>query len=162
MSRTTDGRRDRGQGLAEFALILPVLLVLILGIFDIGRLVIAYTAITNAAREGARLAVVNQDVPSIEDRVRNQTIIADPTITVEFRETGPNPDAADNAECDPLEAGCIALVHVETTLDVITPVIGNLVGPLDLTAEAQMPVDFVCPTERIPQWDEPDECPKQP
>ena len=44
----------------EFALILPILLVLVLALFDAGRAVINYTALTNAARVGARVAIVNQ------------------------------------------------------------------------------------------------------
>ena len=59
------GRRSgrdssRGQGLAEFALIFPVMMLLLVAMFDAGRLVFAYNDITNAARVGARVAIVNQ------------------------------------------------------------------------------------------------------
>jgi hypothetical protein len=138
--------RTRGQTLAEFALVLPVLLLIAIGLLDVGRIVFSYTAMTNAAREGARLASVNQTPADIELRVRNQTPIVNPTTTVEFHRTEPNPDALDNADCSPLNAGCIAVVIVEADIDVITPLIGNLVGPFNLTAEAQMPIDFVCPS----------------
>ena len=156
-------RRSRGQGLAEFALALPIFVLLLLGLFDVGRLVFAYTTITNSAREGARLASVNQALASVEKRVEEQTAVADPTTTVEFHETTPNEDAADNPTCFPLKQGCIALVRVETTLSVITPVIGALIGPLDLTAELQVPIAFVCPSS-IAGFTDPDglDCPKQP
>jgi len=51
-------RRNRpaGQALVEFALIIPVLLFIIIGIIDLGRAFHAYIAITNASREGARYA----------------------------------------------------------------------------------------------------------
>jgi Flp pilus assembly protein TadG len=49
---------EQGAELIEFALILPLLLVIIAGIWDFGRAYRTYQAITNAAREGARLAVV--------------------------------------------------------------------------------------------------------
>lgn len=140
-------RRVRGQTLAEFALVLPVLLLIAIGLLDVGRIVFSYTAMTNAAREGARLASVNQTAADIERRVQDQTPIVNPTTTVEFHRTGPNPDALDNADCTPPYAvGCIAVVIVEADIDVITPLIGNLVGPFNLTAEAQMPIDFVCPS----------------
>ena len=42
--------------------------MLLLAIFDLGRAVFAYNDITNAAREGARLAIVNQTVASIQNR----------------------------------------------------------------------------------------------
>ena len=53
-------RRSRGQSsqaLIEFALISPVLLLLLFGIIDIGRAVFYYDTVNHAAREGARLAV---------------------------------------------------------------------------------------------------------
>jgi Flp pilus assembly protein TadG len=45
--------RTRGQGLVEFALILPVFLVLLSAAIDLGRLAYARIAVENAAREGA-------------------------------------------------------------------------------------------------------------
>jgi hypothetical protein len=49
--------RQRSQALIEFALISPVLLLLLFGIVDIGRAVFYYDTINHAAREGARAAV---------------------------------------------------------------------------------------------------------
>jgi Flp pilus assembly protein TadG len=43
----------RGQSLVEFVLVLPLLLVLILGAMDIGRMITTKIVLTNAAREGA-------------------------------------------------------------------------------------------------------------
>ena len=48
---------QRSQALIEFALISPVLLLLIFGIIDIGRAVFYYDTINHAAREGARTAI---------------------------------------------------------------------------------------------------------
>lgn len=47
-----------GQTLVEFALILPIMLVVIIGVFDGGRAVFTNTTLSQAAREGARLAAV--------------------------------------------------------------------------------------------------------
>jgi Flp pilus assembly protein TadG len=47
----------RGQELLEFALVLPVLLTLLMGIFWLGRAVSVYEALGTAAREGARVAL---------------------------------------------------------------------------------------------------------
>ena len=54
---------ERGQDLAEFAIILPVLLLLILGILEFGILVFDYNTISNAAREGARYGIVHPSTP---------------------------------------------------------------------------------------------------
>ena len=50
--------RQRGQTLVEFALIIPIFLLLTVGFLDLGRAVYYYSAIHNAAREGARYGVV--------------------------------------------------------------------------------------------------------
>jgi hypothetical protein len=49
----------RGQALAEFALVIPIFLVIFLAIFDLGRVVWANNALSNAAREAARFAIVH-------------------------------------------------------------------------------------------------------
>jgi Flp pilus assembly protein TadG len=58
--RATD---NAGQAIVELALILPILLMLLIGIFEFGRAWNTKQVITDAAREGARLAVVqNPDI----------------------------------------------------------------------------------------------------
>ncbi len=47
-------RKRRGQGLVEFALALPVFLLLVLGVIEFGRLLAVVSSVTTAAREGAR------------------------------------------------------------------------------------------------------------
>lgn len=50
------GKSHRGQGLVEFALVLPVLLLFIVGIMEFGRILFLYTEGSNAAREALRAA----------------------------------------------------------------------------------------------------------
>ena len=53
-------RRDtRGQALVEFALVLPVLVLLLTGFFDLGRVVMAHDSLSYSAREAARYAIVH-------------------------------------------------------------------------------------------------------
>jgi hypothetical protein len=55
---------EDGQDIIEFAIILPLLLLLLLGIIQAGILVWNYNTVANAAREGARYAIVHpMDVP---------------------------------------------------------------------------------------------------
>lgn len=49
-------RLEQGQGLVEFALIIPIFMVVLFGLFDAGRMVYTNSALSQAAREGARLA----------------------------------------------------------------------------------------------------------
>jgi Flp pilus assembly protein TadG len=51
-------RSDEGAQLVEFALVLPLLLLVVLGIAEFGFIFQRYEVITNAAREGARMAVL--------------------------------------------------------------------------------------------------------
>jgi Flp pilus assembly protein TadG len=51
-------RNNRGQAMLEFALVLPILLLLVFGIIDFGIIFFDNLVITQAAREGARVGVV--------------------------------------------------------------------------------------------------------
>jgi len=54
--------KRRGQGIVEFALVLPVFLLLILGIMEFGRLLFIFASVTAASREGARYATATGDL----------------------------------------------------------------------------------------------------
>ena len=60
MATLTNTRRggENGQAIIELALTLPLLLVIVLGIFDFGFMFQRYEVVTNAAREGARVGVL--------------------------------------------------------------------------------------------------------
>lgn len=47
-----------GQSLVEFALIFPILILIVLFIFDLGRVVYYYSVLSNLSREGARYGIV--------------------------------------------------------------------------------------------------------
>lgn len=51
-------RDDRGAAAVEFALVLPLLLLVVFGIFDAGRMLNMQIALTQAAREGVRVAAL--------------------------------------------------------------------------------------------------------
>ncbi len=53
--------KERGQSMLEFALTLPVLLIVLAGLLDLGRLYFAYVAVTDAAGEGASYAAIHPD-----------------------------------------------------------------------------------------------------
>ena len=57
--KTDRRRRFRGQGLVEFALVLPIFAILLFGIIDFGRYVYTANAINNGTREGARSGSVS-------------------------------------------------------------------------------------------------------
>lgn len=75
--RGRSGRRDRGQAMLEFALVLLLLLLILLGTIDFARLFFTWSSMANAAREGARFGTVHpkwwtaaDNTPNIESRTR--------------------------------------------------------------------------------------------
>ncbi len=54
-------RGSRGQSVVEFALVLPIFLMLTVGVIDLGRGVYYYNTLANVAREGARFGIVLSD-----------------------------------------------------------------------------------------------------
>jgi Flp pilus assembly pilin Flp len=76
------GARDQeGASLVEFALVAPVLLLVLVGILDLGRAVNAYVTVSNAAREGSHYAILHPTAaPSaIASAVRARVVPLDET-----------------------------------------------------------------------------------
>lgn len=67
------GAGERGAAMVEFALILPILLVLIFGIIDFGFLFNAQVSLTQATREGVRLGAIGEapSVAAMETRMQD-------------------------------------------------------------------------------------------
>jgi Flp pilus assembly protein TadG len=124
---------ERGQSLVETALVLPILLLILMGIFDFGRAVFAYNAVSNAAREAARVAIVNQNVTAVAEEGKRAAIgLPADAIDVTFTLPG----------CpSPVAVGCTAQVTVEHEWSAITPIIGSVVGPIQLSSTTEMRVE---------------------
>lgn len=60
---------EAGQALVEFTMILPIFLVLMFGLVDFGRAFYTWLLVTNAAREGARVAAVQADTSAVDARI---------------------------------------------------------------------------------------------
>jgi Flp pilus assembly protein TadG len=115
-------RQSAGTVLIEFALTLPLLLLLILGIFDFGFAFQRYLVVTNAAREGARMAVLPGYDPTtdVPDRVRQYLTTSDvpgtPSITVTPTKITPSVGPA------------FSVYTVTVTLPYAFPFVGSLGG----------------------------------
>lgn len=62
-------RNQKGQALVEFAIILPVILLMVMGIVQFGMMLNSYLSITNAAREGARVGIIGSTNTEIRDAI---------------------------------------------------------------------------------------------
>ena len=125
-------RRSAGQSLVETALVLPVILLLLLGIVEFGRVFSAYLVITNASREGARCAAVNRTDTNVVDVVRGSLIslnLSSSTIRIQ-------------PEGSLRESGKQVSVEVDYTMNFITPLMSGIVrGPVTLKSVTVMRVE---------------------
>jgi Flp pilus assembly protein TadG len=72
MTTTNTRRKQRGAALVEAAITVPIILLISVGIFEFGRAYQTWQVLTNAAREGARLAIINGSTDdAVVTRVRN-------------------------------------------------------------------------------------------
>jgi Flp pilus assembly protein TadG len=136
-------RSERGTAIIETAMTLPLLLMVSVGIFEFGRGFQTWQVLTNAAREGARVAVLpNVVAGAAEARVRqymasgqlpnaaNATVTLNPTATVSY--------GAGTASAS------VVTVDYPFEFMVLQPVARMLVsgstlgGPLTIRASAQM------------------------
>ncbi len=62
--------RPRGQALVEAALVMPILLLLLVGIMEFGRAWNVHQVVTDAARQGARMAAILDDSGVGQDSVK--------------------------------------------------------------------------------------------
>jgi Flp pilus assembly protein TadG len=122
-------RKERGQGLVEFAIILPILLIILSGVLDLGRLWYAYVAVTDAAAEGATYAaMLPEDVSGVYQRAQEASgglVNIDPNgVSVEYPPT--------------VASGAPVTVTVIYTFTLATPFLHAIVpdGRLPLVARA--------------------------
>jgi Flp pilus assembly protein TadG len=144
------GSGRRGQSLVEFGLILPIFLLIVFGIIDFGRAVFAYSTLNNAAREAARVAVVDQVASHITDEAIKQAYALDVVagdVSLDWR-TAFNLDTPNS--CSGFVGAsqvvtCTLIVTVNNEWTAATPIIGSIIGPIDLVGESKMIVEFACP-----------------
>lgn len=121
----------KGQAMVEFALILPVILLLVLGVVEFGRFYNAWLMVTHASREGARTASLGGTGTEIESAVTAVMASYDAsrlTVTV-------NPSSGRTR-------GDRVTVTVTYAIDPLTPMIGAITGgTLQLESDTVMRVE---------------------
>jgi len=142
--RVARERVRRGQGLVEFALILPVLLLVLVGIFEFARILFIYVNVSNAAREGARYGVVH---PTDLGGIRNQavgylTLVGDDVVPAVSYDHGPGTSGFTDVSA--LAAGDRVGVRMEYTIDAMTPILQPFMSDgLDFTTESWRTIEYV-------------------
>lgn len=116
-------RKEDGQAMVEFALILPIFLLILCGIIDFGWLFYNQLSLNNACREGARYAVVNTaedaNTQAIINHIENSTttVFANDGVDIEIIYTAPNDPTSGDIK-----------VTLEAEISFFTPVLSTVMG----------------------------------
>jgi Flp pilus assembly protein TadG len=117
---------DRGSATVEFALLAPVLILLLLGIMEFGRAYNAQISLTNAAREAVRvMAITNDSTTASAAAVGQEPAIAGGT--VKFSASSPTGATT-------CSAGAQITVTVSYSLRTMT----GIAGPFAMTGKGTM------------------------
>jgi Flp pilus assembly protein TadG len=123
-------KKNKGQALVEFAIVIPLLMIFVMAIIEFGFMFNAYITISNASREAARLGAVGGNNAAIETRVD------DVAQDLNLAEITVNITPTTRSRGDMLS------VTVTYDYQLITPVISNLLSPfVNLESETVMRVE---------------------
>ncbi len=119
---------DRGQAVLEFAMVLPLFMLIMIGTAEVGILLHDYLVLHAGTREGARVAATGSPVADIQTRVYNTT----PSLNSANLTIG-----VTNAQGN---RGTMVVVNATYTVDLITPMIETLMGqdPFPLSTQVTM------------------------
>ena len=139
----------RGQSLAEFTLILPLLLLLLVVGVDFGRIFLGWVELNNVVREAANFAANNPTAwnsvnPDPNAQAQYQSLVANDAATINCQLPTPSPAPTpsfpngpdgQNAIGDPVS------VSITCRFSVITPIVSSIVGgTVPVTASAAFPI----------------------
>jgi hypothetical protein len=152
IARRVSGRSTRGQAMVEFAIILPVLAVLLVMAVDAGRLFFGYVALHNAARIGADFAASHAEAwdgsPNPieqQDLDRYQLVLAQDMLSLGCDAPGPVPDPNFDPDGDGAESfadGAYVRVTLECDFHPLTPLAEAFLGqPLNMRASADFAIN---------------------
>lgn len=118
--------------MVELALILPILLILFMGAVEFGRIFHAYLVITNASREGARVAVLGKADDQIISRVNEVTAGLDSTRL----QTDITPASTER------KSGVLSTVEVRYSISLVFPLFETLIpNPVTIASKTTMRVE---------------------
>ncbi|WP_019413199.1 TadE/TadG family type IV pilus assembly protein [Paenisporosarcina sp. TG20] len=125
-------KSQKGQTLVETALIIPILLMILFGITDFGRIFHVYLTLDHAGREAARVATVGADDSIIKLKIKDATSGLDQDkLTISITPEG---------KVNRLSGSDVA-IELTYPVDFLTPIIGQIIGPFDLEDTTVMRVE---------------------
>jgi Flp pilus assembly protein TadG len=138
--RRHNRQRTRGQALVEFALVLPIFILVLFGILDFGRAIYAYNTISNASRQAVRVGIVDQNDIAVENEAIQHGVALGLTAT-DVDVTFLQPGGSSSICVAPVAIACDVAVTVRYRYQAVTPIIGALVGVIDMSSTSREPVE---------------------
>ena len=129
---------ERGAELIEFAIVLPILMLLVAGIVDFGMMFRTFEVVTNAAREGARVGVLPGYEQAIDVENRVNAYLAAAGLNNANQVTAPNVTVATSAGTFTARQVTVVYNYQFLVLGGITPLFGGSIGSINLTARSVM------------------------
>jgi len=127
-------KTQRGQTLVELALVLPIIILILFGTLELGRVFHSYIVITNAAREGARLGALGKSDEEIISRIREASPLYQADSRLRITRLEPNESAR--------SPGVPLIVEVAYDVELVTPLISSILpNPVTLKSTAVMRVE---------------------
>ncbi len=128
-----------GQSMVEFAMVLPLFILLVMIIVDFGRGIWYYNAISNSAREGARFAIINEPVTHGDGKTKQhvrKTAVGVPILPSDILIVRDMTGAK--------RTDSTVTVTVQYEFVPITPLIGELLtdGKVNLSASSRMNLEY--------------------
>jgi Flp pilus assembly protein TadG len=128
ISRLHRTERSRGQALVEFALIMPLFAVILLGLLDFGRVIYAQNTVSEAAREASRVGSVSPSASASKyTAMRSAAITRSPGLGLTSGDIVGN-GCTDCFYPDGAVTGGRVVVNVTKTVQLLTPIISQIVG----------------------------------
>lgn len=135
--------RSRGQSLAELALVLPVILLIVMLALDFGRAFFSWVTITNASRAAANYVAINPNdaYPNATYTARLNQELTTNQICPLTGSTSPTYIDGPDANATAKDFGDSVRVSISCNFRILTPVVGSIVGNnLPMSAASTFPI----------------------
>jgi hypothetical protein len=114
MKRKRNG--ENGQSLVEFMLVLPVLLLVLLGILDFGRILVIHQMVSEAARDATRYASIGSTDSQVGQVIQNDTALLGSSVSWSI------------VPLEPRNSGDVVTINVTDAIPIIDPLMMTFVG----------------------------------
>jgi hypothetical protein len=117
---------ERGAVAVEFAILLPLMLLLLIGMVEFGRVFSTQIVVTNSAREGARTMAITSEVAQAKSATSIAASSLSPRLDIEDISVTPN--------CMALDPALPELEYATVTVSYEVRPLTGLLGPIDIAA----------------------------